>query len=50
MSDQEEHLAATSAGIPRRRDEADDSESPEVNLLKRQLRYAQQNIEFLQGY
>ena len=55
MSEQEEQfLAATvaeSAGIPRKRDErANDSESSEVNLLKRQIRYANQNIEFLQGY
>ena len=52
MSEQEEQLAATeSAGIPRKRDErGNDSESSEVNLLKRQIRYAQQNIEFLQGY
>lgn len=50
MSEQEEHLAATeSAGIPRKRDGANDSDSSEVNLLKRQIRYANQNIEFLQG-
>ena len=50
MSDQEEHLlAATSAGVTRRRDETDESDSPEVSLLKRRLRYANQNIEFLQG-
>ncbi|CAG5113485.1 Oidioi.mRNA.OKI2018_I69.chr2.g7589.t1.cds [Oikopleura dioica] len=48
MSDQEEHLlAATSAGATRRRDD-DESDSPEVSLLKRRLRYANQNIEFLQ--
>jgi len=49
MSEQEEHLAATeSAGIPRKRNGANDLDSSEVNLLKRQIRYTQQNIEFLQ--